>query len=833
MPVGMGARYVCGDEERRAALVRAIANGVAINGIDFLEVIDHELEGTPADESRQRILLVQCFGDALGSLGVDNVRIDGGVRIAPIHVRWVAVLDGITAATPQKVPGPERQFLATYRLGEIDRTRILAIGTEERGDYSTYRLSLVAPGETNPAAGFDPRLASIEFAFKVECPSEFDCKPVAACPPPDLPAPEIDYLAKDYLSFRRLMLDRLAAIIPEWQERNPADLGVALVELLSYVGDQLSYYQDAVATEAYLGTARQRISLRRHARLVDYLVGEGANARACVAFQVEAGSNADGAVVARGSRLLTRLPGRRPVIPVTQLAEAVAAGAQTFETMTRVTLREGLNRLELYTWSNRSCCLPIGATEATLSGHHPLLEPGQFLLFEEVLGPNTGAEADADPTHRTVGRLTRVELGQDPVELVAITEIEWHPADALPFALCVSATTDRDHGEHYLPAVSVARGNVVAVDHGASVVEELPMVPEDADEFRPRLDLGPLVHAAPLPPGDFPAAALAEYSAADAQPMVTLTAATGEVWRPLRDLLASDPSTQAFVAEVDNEGIARLRFGDEVNGRRPAARTRFTAQYRVGLPQDGNVGRDGIGHLVAGPSGITRVRNPMSAFGFRVPEALEEIRRYAPEAFRTQERAITGDDYARAAERHAEVQRAVARFRWTGSWYTVFVSVDRKGGRTVDAAFASELRTLLDRFRMAGVDLEIRPPIFAPLEIRLLVCVLPGYERSAVKRALLDVFANRRLLDGRVGFFHPDNWTFGQTVYLSHIYERAMSVAGVDAVDVEVFKRWARAATTERDDGRIIIGDQEIARLDNDPSLPENGLLDIVMEGGL
>ena len=68
--------------------------------------------------------------------------------------------------------------------------------------------------------------------------------------------------------------------MPDWQETHAPDLGVALVELLAYAGDYLSYYQDAVATEAYLGTARQRISVRRHARLVDYRMHEGCNARA-------------------------------------------------------------------------------------------------------------------------------------------------------------------------------------------------------------------------------------------------------------------------------------------------------------------------------------------------------------------------------------------------------------------------------------------------------------------------------------------------------------------------------------------------------------------------
>ena len=97
------------------------------------------------------------------------------------------------------------------------------------------------------------------------------------------PRPAINYLAKDYASFRQLMLDRLALIMPDWRERHVPDLGITLVELLAYVGDYLSYYQDAVATEAYLDTARQRISVRRHARLVDYLMHEGCNARAFLA----------------------------------------------------------------------------------------------------------------------------------------------------------------------------------------------------------------------------------------------------------------------------------------------------------------------------------------------------------------------------------------------------------------------------------------------------------------------------------------------------------------------------------------------------------------------
>src|SRR5206468_8696108 len=113
------------------------------------------------------------------------------------------------------------------------------------------------------------------------------CQTQPVCPPEKRDEPEINYLAKDYASFRQLILDRLALIMPDWQERHVPDLGIALVEVLAYAGDHLSYYQDAVATEAYLETARQRISVRRHVRLVDYPMHEGCNARAWVCVETD------------------------------------------------------------------------------------------------------------------------------------------------------------------------------------------------------------------------------------------------------------------------------------------------------------------------------------------------------------------------------------------------------------------------------------------------------------------------------------------------------------------------------------------------------------------
>jgi predicted phage baseplate assembly protein len=225
------------------------------------------------------------------------------------------------------------------------------------------------------------------------------------------------------------------------------------------------------------------------------------------------------------------------------------------------------------------------------------------------------------------------------------------------------------------------------------------------------------------------------------------------------------------------------------------------------------------------------VRNPLPASGGTDPEPLANVRLYAPQAFRTQERAVTEADYADVAGRHPEVQKAAATLRWTGSWYTVFVTVDRKGGRPVDATFKSTLRTFLDRYRLAGYDLEIESPVFIPLDIALSICVSPGYLKSSVEAALFDAFST-------ANFFNPDNFTFGQPLYLSQLIARALRVAGVisvDTTDVEPnrFQRQGSARQPIPRDGELRFDRLEIPQVLTDSSRPEAGRIQFFLTGGL
>jgi hypothetical protein len=819
----MTPQYICADPKRRQAL---LANP-SLNGIDFLEVLDQQ--AVPLASPRQQTLLVHFFEPIPAA---PNLRIEGGVRITPVNIVWV--FPATTVPSPPATPAEQAFFAA---LPGADH--ILVIRTDSAGDFSTYTLRAIQSA-INPAApaGFDSQFAAIDFSFKVECPSDFDCQTTQVCPPPSLPpAPQINYVAKDYSSFRNLMLDRLAVTMPGWQEQSPADLGMALVEVLAYAADHLSYHQDAVATEAYLGTARKRVSVRRHARLLDYAMHDGCNARAWVHIAVTPGGGAEGATLsgpsakAHGTLLFTQLNAPRGALAMAQLQTALNQNPVVFETLHDVRLFAAHNSIEFYTWGDGQCCLPQGATAATLRNDGsagPLhLAPGDLVLFEEVVSPTTGVAADADPAHRWVVRLTTVSLPiTDALTGTPVLEITWSADDALPFPLCLSAGATNQ-------SISVARGNIVLADHGLTTTGEvLPLTP---GRFRPRLQNTGVTFSTPDKNSLAASSSLTQDPRAAAA-AVTLLDANGNTWTPLRDLLNTNAFDHNFVVETEDDGTATLRFGDGVLGAPPV--TSFTATYRTGNGSAGHVGSEAIAHVLTTLTGIQNVRNPLPSQSGVDPEPSAQVRLYAPQAFRTQERAVTEADYAAVAGGHPQVEKAEATLRSTGTWYTMFVTVQRRGGQAVDDLFRADVRNFLESFRLAGFDVEVEAPIFVPLDIGFTVYVADGYFQSDVEKALLDAFSNRDLPGGRRGFFHPDNFTFGQAVYLSQIVAAAMQTPGVRWVDTSDtapnhFQRFGVTPHGELAAGRITMARLEIARLDNDPNEPENGRIEFFMVGGL
>ncbi len=833
---------VCTDPARRIQ----IEQDQVINGIDYVEVVT----SPAADNERilQAFFIPKDPGNVVGQANLtlllqnlatapQEVSIQGGVRVQNIKVLGVA-----------------------FAGDHID------VRVSEPGDFSDYTLTISDPV-------VDIFYSQVQFNFKAGCPTHFDCRPIETCPPVVPAEPEVDYMAKDYASFRRALLDFIPTLKPSWTERHEADIGMVLLELLAYAGDQLSYYQDAVSNELYLETARQRISVRRLARLIDYQMHDGASARAFIHLQLRTGTNG---FLPHGTQVLTRInvpiKGKLPPHPArftaAEAQDALTAAEAIFETFTDENLSHRLNSIPIYTWGNSLCCLPRGVTSVYLAGDLAAtsggaawrLKPGDFLLFEEVLGPVTGLPADADPAHRQVVRLTAVKRATDPLEVdpdtgtrpALLTRVTWAREDALTFPLCLSVKLEDSSVKR---GVSVARGNLVLGDHGQTVSEWFPGDPVDPSmpgiitgdrAFRFLLQQRPLSFRIPFSSSNGPditAAGLLQTDPHLAQPQVTqfdvhtATQVLGNWTAVTPDLLRSHAQDRHFIVETENDGRALIRFGDGVYGLDPPNGAHIFAQYRIGVGTSGNVGADSLVHVidpgtVVNFPDLVAVRNPLAAWGGIDPQPIEQVKLLAPASFRAaQYRAVTEEDYARAAEKWREVSRAVATFRWTGSWYTVFITVDPVGRNDVPPDMAQRILHWVTAFTQAGYDLEINAPIYVPLDIVVDVCVAPYHFRGDVEQALLIALSNRALPDGTLGFFHPDNFTFGQPLYLSQLYQAILAVEGVDSASITRFQRFGRPADRELEQGYIAMDRLEVARLDNDPNFRENGVLRLNMGG--
>jgi hypothetical protein len=824
----------CAHDARR----EQVARQGQLSGIDYVELREDE-----------RSLCVHFFGAPPPGLGAGNFVITGGERIRGLRVEDVAVHE------------------------HEDGDACLLLTLDRRGDFSPYCLCVVQPSATRvkcsfeaadePAwtvpEGMDPRYACTTFRFRLDCGAQADCAP-DPCPVPAAGStPAIDYLARDYQGFRRLMLDRLAITMPQWRERHVPDLGITMVELLAFTADQLSYELDAVATEAFLRTARRRISVRRHARLVDYWMHEGLNARAWVTFQTDVDIKLpmkDLVLAAVGPA--SRLPGG--LVPWPQLQRE--GDATLFEPLAPADVTEfevvaAHVAIPIYTWRRERCCLPRGSTRATLvdgtrERRALRLAKCDLLLFEETRACDGGADAGADVTHRHVVRLTRVTPSRDPIDGTPLLEIEWHADDALPFDLLLSVRAPAPSCEH-LPA-AVARGNVLLVDHGASGDESNPdwLVTEEADSDcciceggntvtrtrgrRLTIELASahVTHADP-PPGHCSAAADAmRRDARAALPAARLAgtrSGADREWHAVRDLLACAPDDTAFVMEIDDDGRAHIRFGDDRCGRAPRPGTQFKAHVRTGNGTSGNVGRESITRVAlrrGSLSGVTLgVRNPLSARGGMEPESVADAKRHAPHAYgRVLERAVAADDYARLAAQQPGVQGAFAELAWTGSWYEARVAVDEFSGQ--NGSTLSGVMQRLERARRIGHDLHVVTAQRVALDIELRVCAAPNVLRGTVEKNVRDRLSPRDL-------FHADNIRLGELVAASRIVAAVQAIPGVAHVEVRRFSRLGASpadAARSLADNAIRLAADELAVLEATPNYPEHGRLVLVMEGG-
>ena len=212
------------------------------------------------------------------------------------------------------IAGPATgQIQVTPGIDQDPEQAILRLTVEPIGDYSTYTLSINT--QSHPDIQIDPLFSEIDFKFRPGCFS-IDCAPEWDPAPVPKDNPNIDYLVKDYESFKHTLIAAMMQRVPDWRPSSEADLDQVLLELFCVAADELSDYQDRVMNEAYLISARKRVSLARHARLMDYHIHQGNQASTWLALKLASTPET------------LELPKPHPLLPDEALQLSVWAGSE-------------------------------------------------------------------------------------------------------------------------------------------------------------------------------------------------------------------------------------------------------------------------------------------------------------------------------------------------------------------------------------------------------------------------------------------------------------------------------------------------------------------------
>jgi hypothetical protein len=537
------------------------------------------------------------------------------------------------------------------------------------------------------------------------------------------------------------------------------------------------------------------------------------------------------------------------------------------------------NTLEVHVPDESQPCLGVGATELFLRGTLPT--PAQIPANEistkfwvgRLLLLKTDPEDPSVPARRHLVRVVEVEQTTDPLVLdaanqpIPITRIKWEDEQALPFEMC-------------LPDM-VVRGNLVVATAGETITEFFTIrtntsIPSQlAGDVAQAIERqGPLDDVAGRRSVRFlyslsktetsglgwlgqlreasPEVELQEVRATDLEPLEP-----PQFWEWQNSLLDSPGFEDDFtldhgtwrriigfqrIGEViehldyaSNSGFT-IRFGDGEFGRIPEDGTLFQVRYRTGPGTRANLPADTIVNL-RNPVDeaeadlipvLDSVTNPLAISNGVDPESAESIKQLAPEAFRAVTfRAVRPEDYAEIAERLPFVQRAGARFRWTGSWLSTFVTADPFGAFQLSQSQRTELANLMDCVRQAGREVFVLNPRFVNIDLEIRICIEPFAYAGQVRARVLEALLGRKGVRPVKGFFDPDNFTFGTPLRRSVLEAVIQEVPGVRGV--EEMRIRARGITDWRvfDELTFNIHHDQIIRLENDPRFPERGSLKI------
>ena len=259
---------------------------------------------------------------------------------------------------------------------------------------------------------------------------------------------------------------------------------------------------------------------------------------------------------------------------------------------------------------------------------------------------------------------------------------------------------------------------------------------------------------------------------------------TGTQYNEITSLFLASGGTQTVFEKTYTGGFGCvLTFGDGVRGRLPTPGTSFVVTYRTGGGGNGNIARGTLNTTIkcfnnaVTPVDAT-ISNTTKGSGGTAAESVAHAKRYAPYFFRTQYRAVTGEDYNVLANSFVgtggTTAKAMASLRTNGAAANVidlFV-LSRASDTQLERASVAMKKELLDYFqnyKMLTDDIVISDGV-----VRTLDLVATLFIDKSNKRFIESI--QQKAANKLLEFFNVDNLGFGQKISMSDVNNFMLTV---------------------------------------------------------
>ena len=267
---------------------------------------------------------------------------------------------------------------------------------------------------------------------------------------------------------------------------------------------------------------------------------------------------------------------------------------------------------------------------------------------------------------------------------------------------------------------------------------------------------------------------------------VSSTESGGTYYNEIANLyVASGGNTPVFEKKYNQDMTATLFFGDGVRGRMPTPGATYVVTYRTGGGVNGDIARGSLKAPITVLNGVANitaeVENTTKGTGGTSAETVAHAKRYAPYFFRTQYRAVTGEDYNALANSFVGVAgktaKAMASVRKNGAAANVIdLFVLAKASETqlerASVAYKKELLDYFQNYKMLTDDIVVSDGVIRTLDLVATLYIDTSNRRNADN-------IKQKAANELLRYFNVDNMEFGQVLSLADLNNFMLQVPEV------------------------------------------------------